>query len=244
VKQIKIHRLNFPRAGEARGITIVIDVIRAFTVAAYAFAGGASRLWLVRTTDEAFALRGREPGAMLAGEIGGRLIPGFDFNNSPALMAKASLAGRVLIQRTGAGTQGAVNAAHSHHLLICSLVNAKATAQYARTLATETGEPVTLLPTGKPDEAFPLTEDDFCADYLEALITCRDDALQVLADRTTQLRTAGRFSEWQQGNEGDFPAEDIDKVLDANRFSFAMAGTRKEWDGIVYVEVERMDLHL
>ena len=207
MKLIKIHRLNFPRAGEARGITIVIDVIRAFTVAAYVFAGGASRLWLVRTTDEAFALRGREPAALLAGEIDGRLIPGFNFNNSPALMAKASIAGRLLIQRTGAGTQGAVNASHSHHLLICSLVNAKATAQYARMLATETGEPVILLPTGKPDEAFPLTEDDFCADYLEALITCRDDAPQVLADKITQLRTSGRFSEWQQGNERDFPAD-------------------------------------
>ena len=244
MKQIIIHRLNFPRAGEARGITIVIDVIRAFTVAAYAFSVGASRLWLVCTTEEAFELRRREPGALLAGEIGGRLIPGFDFNNSPALMAKASLAGRVLIQRTGAGTQGAVNAAHSQHLLICSLVNAKATAQYARTLATQTGEPVTLLPTGKPDEAFSLTEDDFCADYLEALIALRDDAPQVLRDRITQLRTLGRFSEWQQGNEADFPAEDIDKVLDANRFDFAMVGMRREWNGIVYVEVERRGLYL
>jgi phosphosulfolactate phosphohydrolase-like enzyme len=156
-------------------------------------------------------------------------------------MAKASLAGRVLIQRTGAGTQGAVNAAHSHHLLICSLVNAKATAQYARTLATETGEPVTLLPTGKPDEAFPLTEDDFCADYLEALITGRNDAPQVLADRSVRLRL-GRFTEWQQGNEQDFPVEDIEKILDADRFRFAMVGTRQEWDGITYVEVKRMDV--
>jgi 2-phosphosulfolactate phosphatase len=241
MKQIEIRRLNFPRAAEARGITIVIDVIRAFTVAAYAFAGGASRLWLVRTTDEAFALRRQEPGALLAGEIGGRLIPGFDFNNSPALMAKAHVAGRLLIQRTGAGTQGAVNASHSQRLLICSLVNAKATAQYAYALATETGELITLLPTGKPDEAFPLTEDDFCADYLEALITGRNDAPQVLADRIVRLRL-GRFTEWQQGNEQDFPVEDIEKILDADRFRFAMVGTRQEWDGITYVEVKRMDV--
>src|SRR5437016_3693601 len=124
MKQIEIHRLNFPRAAEARGITVVIDVIRAFTVAAYALAGCASRLWLVRTTDEAFALRGREPGALLAGEIGGRLIPGFDFNNSPALMAAGNIKGRIIIQRTGAGTQGAASAINAAHLLICSLVNA------------------------------------------------------------------------------------------------------------------------
>ena len=243
MKQIEIHRLNFPRAGEARGVTVVIDVIRAFTVAAYAFAAGANRLWLVRTTDEAFTLRGRVPGALLAGEIGGRLIPGFDFNNSPALMARASVADRLLIQRTGAGTQGAVNAAHSHYLLICSLVNASATARYASALATKTGEPITLLPTGKPDEAFPLTEDDFCADYLEALITGRNDAPQVLANSIARLRL-GRFSQWEQGNEQDFPAEDIEKVLTANRFSFAMVGTRQEWDGITYVEVKQLDIAL
>src|SRR5437588_11790618 len=108
MKQIEIGRLNFLCAAEARGITIVIDVIRAFTGAAYALAGGASRLWLVRTTDEAFALRGRGPGALLAGAIGGRVIPGFDFNNLPTLIAKAHVTGRPLIQRTGAGTQGAV----------------------------------------------------------------------------------------------------------------------------------------
>jgi 2-phosphosulfolactate phosphatase len=244
VKQIKIHRLNFLRAGEARGITIVIDVIRAFTVAAYALAAGANCLWLVRTTDEAFALRRREPGALLAGEIAGRLIPGFDFNNSPALMARAPVVDRLLIQRTGAGTQGAVNAAHARYLLVCSLVNAKATARYASALAGETGEPINLLPTGRPDEASPLTEDDFCADYLEALITGRRDAPQVLADRIAQLRTSERFAEWQQGNEQDFPAEDIEKVLDANRFSFAMVGTRQEWDGITYVEVKRLDVAL
>src|SRR5260221_11956752 len=98
---------------EARGVVIVIDVIRAFTVAAYAFAGGAARFWLVSAVDEAFALREREPRALLAGEVGGRLIPGFDFNNSPSLMAAADVYGRLLIQRTGAGTQGATRAVNA-----------------------------------------------------------------------------------------------------------------------------------
>ena len=41
----RVHRLE---AAEARGVVIVIDVIRAFSVAAYAFAGGARAIWLVR----------------------------------------------------------------------------------------------------------------------------------------------------------------------------------------------------
>src|ERR1700694_6285004 len=107
---LEISHIYLPDAQEARGVVIVIDVIRAFTVAAYAFAGGASRLWLVRTTDEAFALRQREPQALLAGEIGGRLIPGFDYNNSPSLMAEGNIKGRTIIYHTRAGTQGAAGA--------------------------------------------------------------------------------------------------------------------------------------
>src|ERR1700686_2509811 len=103
---LDIRRIYLLRAAEARGIVIVIDVIRAFTVAAYACAGGARRLWLVRSTDEAFALRQQETWALLAGEIAGRLIPGFDLNNSPSLMAATNVQGRTIIQRTGAGTQG------------------------------------------------------------------------------------------------------------------------------------------
>src|SRR5258708_22802192 len=117
---------------EARGVVIVIDVIRAFTVAAYAFAGGAARLWLVSAVDEAFALREREPGALLAGEVGGRLIPGFDFNTYPSLIASADVHRRLLLQRTGEAHQGATMAVHAAPLPLCSLGNAHATAASAR----------------------------------------------------------------------------------------------------------------
>src|SRR5579871_4406367 len=80
-------------AHEARGVVIVIDVIRAFSVAAYAFAGGAREMLLVRTVEEAFALRERFPNALLIGEVEGRLIPVFDLNNSPAAMSAADVRG-------------------------------------------------------------------------------------------------------------------------------------------------------
>jgi hypothetical protein len=44
---IEIGWANRDSAAQARGV-VVIDVIRAFSVAAYAFAGGARGLWLVR----------------------------------------------------------------------------------------------------------------------------------------------------------------------------------------------------
>src|SRR5712692_2494679 len=145
MSKLEIRRVNLQEAALAQGVVIVIDVIRAFSVAAYAFSGGARRLWLVRSIEDAFALREREPHALLAGEVGGRLIPGFDFNNSPSLMAAADVDGRLLIQCTGAGTQGAVNAVNASHILLCSLVNTQSTALYALKLADTTGGIVTLL---------------------------------------------------------------------------------------------------
>jgi 2-phosphosulfolactate phosphatase len=240
MSNLEIRRVNLQEAALAQGVVIVIDVIRAFSVAAYAFSGGAQRLWLVRTVEEAFALRVREPHALLAGEIGGRLIPGFDFNNSPSLMAAADVDGRLLIQCTGAGTQGAVGALHALHQLICSLVNAKATAIYARDLAETTGGFITLLPTFS-NKSNVVSEDSVCADYLEALLSRHDDASITLAKEITHLEQSGCFDFLKFGDP-DFPFDDKAAILDIDRFDFVMVGTHKHWQGITYVEVEKRRL--
>ncbi len=230
------------QAEQARGIVIVIDVIRAFSVAAYALAGGARGLWLVRAVEDALALRQREPTALLAGEVGGRLIPGFDFNNSPAWMSRAHVQGRLLIQRTGAGTQGAVGAVNASHLLLCSLVNARATAAHARRLAAATDGLITLMPTETISTNGPTPiEDSLCADYLEALLTERADAPNVLADGIARLRASGRLSIFEQGFP-DFPFEDIAAFLAADRFDFAMVGVRQQWNEIAYIHVQKADV--
>lgn len=238
-----IQRIHRSRASEARGTTIVIDVIRAFSVAAYAFGGGAAGIWLVRSVEEAFALRARQPGALLAGEVGGRLIAGFDHNNSPAEMARADVRGRLLIQRTGAGTQGAVDAAQATHLLCCALVNARATATYARALAERDDSDITLMSTAALTEenGIPAIEDDICAEYLEALLRQRDDASDVLAAGLARLRDIGRLDIFAQGWP-DFPPEDVPAFLAVDRFAFAMEGERQRANGVEYVALRHVPL--
>jgi 2-phosphosulfolactate phosphatase len=241
MQDLEIYRVGRYEALEARGVVIVIDVIRAFSVAAYALAGGAQALWLVRTVEEAFALRERNPEVLLIGEVGGRLISGFDLNNSPALMIASDVRERILVQRTGAGTQGALAVANAAHILLSSLVNARATANYARVLAESTGGIVTLHPTdGGLDNGEP-GEDQICADYIEALLRGREDARELLSKEISRLRVAGRFETWQQG-ESDFPAEDIPLVFDVDHFDFAMMGVRKQWGEITYVEAGKVDM--
>lgn len=227
------------QAEEAEGIVVVLDVIRAFTVAAYAFAGGATSLWLVRTVEEALALRERDPAALLVGEIGGRLIPGFDLNNSPHMMALANVQGKRIIQRTGAGTQGAVRARNARHLLTASLTTARATARYVSRLSANTGLPITFLPTESNIGDILRNEDKYCADYIEALIIQPETATDVLSERIARLHAEGRFAHWGAKKDEDFPAGDLEKILAADRFDFVMLGKRQEHQGFSYVELTR-----
>ncbi|MGO8948849.1 MAG: 2-phosphosulfolactate phosphatase [Ktedonobacterales bacterium] len=238
---MEIRWITHDTALDGQGVVIVIDVVRAFSVAAYAFAGGARELWLVREVEEALALRARAPGALLAGEVGGRKIPGFDFSNSPAQMAQADVRDQLIIQRTGAGTRGAVSATNAAVLLACSLVNARSTAVYASRLAQEVGGVISLYPTATlPGEFAGANEDDYCADYLAALLRSSPDAEAVLSANIEWLISQNRFEMFQRGYP-DCPPEDVASSLARNRFSFAMEGQRQQWDGIDYVRLSRVD---
>jgi 2-phosphosulfolactate phosphatase len=239
---IVISRVGQQQEEQAAGIVIVIDVIRAFTVAAYALAGGASCLWLVCTVEQAQALRKHEPAALLAGEVRGRLIPGFDLNNSPHRMALADVRARCIIQRTGAGTQGAVRACNARHLLVASLTNARATASYAAALSRDSGLPITLVPTEPALDDTVRNEDRYCCDYIEALILQPEQAPHILRDRLARLHTEGRFRHWDQEADRDFPAGDLSRILAVDCFHFVMVGTRREYGGFAYVEVERREV--
>lgn len=160
-------------ANGARGSVVVIDVLRAFTSAAYAFAGGARSLELVATAEEALARKRRAPELLLVGEIDGRPIPGFDLGNSPEALDKFDLVGRDVLLRSSSGVQG-VHAAlgSATRLFLGSFVTAAATVRALRAAH----EPVTLVAMGSParpeDE-----EDEACAELLERRLAGRAEEL-------------------------------------------------------------------
>ena len=130
---------------DARGVVVVVDVLRAFTTAAYAFAGGAEEIFLVSTVEEAFSLRKRNSDWLLVGEVDGLPVDGFVLPNSPSALEKLDLSSRRLIQRTTAGTQGVVSAIQSGRLFAASLCVGSATADCIRALNPEV---VTFVETG------------------------------------------------------------------------------------------------
>lgn len=107
---------------------VVIDVLRAFTVQPWLFHRGAARILTVTEEDQATRLRETDlPDALLAGEDGGVQIEGFDLGNSPTQVAAAEVAGRTIIHRTSAGTQGLARTAGSDLVLAAAFVTAGAT---------------------------------------------------------------------------------------------------------------------
>jgi 2-phosphosulfolactate phosphatase len=126
---------------------VVVDVLRAFTVVPWLFARGVERVLTVAGEDEAIALRDDHlPGALLAGESGGRPLPGFDLGNSPTeVRDHPDLTGATVIHRTSAGTQGLARTTGSPLVLAASFVTAAATARHLRAAAPSR---VTFVVTG------------------------------------------------------------------------------------------------
>ena len=191
---------------------VVIDVLRAFTVSAYALAGGAREVVYVAEVDAARRVAAAIPGAVLSAEVDGLPIEGVAVSNSPTQVAALDLRGRTLVQRSSAGVQVlAAVAPRAEGLLAASLVVAGATAAEIRRRAPEV---VTLLPSVPRH-----LEDVACADALEELLGGgRPDLDALLAP----LRASERYAELAEGTRPGFPATDLDLSLALDRFDFPL----------------------
>ncbi len=156
---MKIEKILLSACQHAEGLLVVIDVLRAFTTAAFAFSRGAREIELVGTVEEAFLRKERDPSVLLIGEVGGQPIRGFDFGNSPTEISRASLSGKRCVQRTSAGTQGVVLAKKAALILTSSFPVAEATVGRIQQLNPSR---TTFVITGDGGE-----EDLALADYLE-----------------------------------------------------------------------------
>lgn len=153
-------------ARAARGLVVVIDVFRAFSVAAYAFARGARTVIPVAAASDAQELKRNHPEWLLIGERHARPLPGFDCGNSPTELERLDLHGRTIIHTTHSGTQGLTNAVSADEVVTGALVNAAAIVRYIRSRAPEV---VTLVRMGH-EARERCDEDDLCAELLRLRI--------------------------------------------------------------------------
>ena len=217
---MKFQYSNLETCHEANGIVVVIDVIRAFTNAAFAFSRGVKEIYPVSTVEEALKFKAEVPNSMACGEVGGMPPDGFDFGNSPTHTNSLDLHGRVLVQRTGAGTQGIVRSVNADSMLAASLVVAKATINYIYKMQSDC---ITFVITGQDGNGRG-DEDLACAEYFEALLRGQRPDPAPYIDRVIKSRDALFHLD---PNLPEFPRSDLDYCTKIDLFDFAMTVTKE-----------------
>lgn len=206
-------------AEEAAGVAVVIDVFRAFSVAAYAFSRGAATVIPVAEVEYARQLKRDNPDWLLIGERHAKPLPGFDCGNSPTDLGKLEVAGRTIIHTTHAGTQGLTAVPGTVETITGALVNAGAIVRY---LQARQPEIVTIIRMGH-EARENNEEDDLCAELLRSRLLGQPMPVAGVRELLRKASSAVKFfdpaCDWAP--EGDFDlctrVDEFDFVLRLDR---------------------------
>ncbi len=211
-------------ANEAREIAVIIDVFRAFTVAAIALANGAKQIIMVDDLTKAIELRNQNRGQYCIGERRGIKPKEFNFGNSPAELGNVQFKGETLIQTTSNGTRGILAASNAQVIYAASLVTAEAT---VKAIENSPCQSVTLVPMGDKD-FIQTDEDEICALYMRSRLQGRHPDIgairQVIETMSSRM------------DSQTLSADDVDCCLQVN--SVALAIRVELFDGLYVATAE------
>ena len=210
-------------AQTARGVTVAIDVFRAFTCAPLLFSLGIKESILVSTPREALELKKENSELILIGEVGGAPIEGFDFGNSPSQLLRhdpAFFKGKTVVQRTSSGVQGAIAALdHSDEVLLGSFALAKSTVRY---ILSKKPNRVSIVAMGW-DLKENAPEDEWCASYIAHLLGSGDyDHIRAMREIIFNKET----QKYLRREKPYFPPEDPILCLQRDMYEFVLRVSR------------------
>jgi len=203
-----------PGAKAAKGVAVVIDVFRAFSVSCYLFDKGVKTVYPVADIEIAYRLKKEHPDWLLIGERHEKKPEGFDYGNSPSQFIGDNLSGKTIVHTTSSGTQGLLAAAEGADVLLTgSFVNADAIVAYIKKLNPNY---VTLCCMGYAT-LYPTEEDTYCAEYIKARL---EDTPFNFDEKAEDIkRTSGaRFFE----GHAHAPKSDYDLCLKTGVFDFVL----------------------
>ncbi len=207
-------------ARNATGLTVIIDVCRAFSTAAFLASRGVNEIFAVGTIQEAFQLREQLHGCLLIGEVNGRKPEGFDFGNSPSEILKSRPYQKRAIQRTSAGTQGIINAEHADEILTGAFVNAAAIIRYIQETKPRT---LSLVCMGREAER-ECVEDTLCSEFLGRRLLGNEMDFSEVAERIRRSETGEKF---RNSAYPWFPEIDLELCLSLDLFDFVLRSNPK-----------------
>ncbi|WP_419788301.1 2-phosphosulfolactate phosphatase [Pseudodesulfovibrio sp.] len=214
-------------AKKAKGLAVIIDVFRAFSVACYAVDNGADDYYAVGKVETARALAG-EKQAVLLGERDCIKVEGFDYGNSPTEIEHADFSGRTLVHTTSAGTQGLVSSSGADEVLTGSFVNAGAIVEYIRS---KNPEEVTLVAMGTAG-TMRAQEDMMCAMYIKNELDGYPNSFETLKKFLAGVDSAEKFFDESKDYA---PERDFELCMNLDAFNFVLRA-HPEADGVVRLE--------
>ena len=209
-------------AKQAEGLTVIIDVFRAFSLECYLYDMGVKEIRPIGSIEDAFALSEKIPNSILVGERKGKKCEGFDYGNSPSTVDREHVSGKIVIHTTSAGTQGIVNAQNAEEIITGSLVNAKAIVSYIKSKNPETVSIVSMGTRGIRTNP----EDELCAEYLISLLEDRE--MPDMEERIASLRTNGGEHFFDPDNQEVFPEADYWMCIKHDQFPFVIRVEKDE----------------
>ncbi len=176
-------------ARRAVGLTVIIDVFRAFSTSCYLMRNGARCIIPIADLDLAYKLKHEIPDSVLIGERKGIPLQGAQFGNSPTEIEHEDFSGKTVILTTSAGTQGFRSAAEADELLAGSLVNADAIVRY---IHLRSPDRVSLVCMGLR-ALEPCDEDTLCAEYIRDRLEGRKVDREAIVRRLRLSAHSGKF---------------------------------------------------
>lgn len=222
-------------ARKAKGLAVIIDVFRAFSVEAYAFGKGVDKIYPVGNLDEAFQIAKSMPGSILLGERKEQMVEGFDFGNSPMAIMHEDLEGKTMVHTTSAGTQGIVNAKQADEIITGSFVNAGAIIRYIQAKNPKNVSLVCMGYSAKQETE----EDSLCAEYLHDSILGKEPNFEQMVE-TIRQTSGRRFFDPAKAKHN--PTEDFYLCLSLNKFDFIIRAESDPIGRLVNIKVPVQNL--
>ena len=230
--EMNIEILEFVEgAGRAKGITVIIDVFRAFSVSCYAFDAGAASIIATAGVDDAFQLKKKYVNSVLVGERDEKKIPGFDFGNSPTEIIQADLHGKTVIHTTTAGTQGLINAKRADLVLTGSFVNAGAIVKFIKDINPSL---VSLVAMGYR-ATVSAEEDLLCANYIKDGLLER---INVTEENISALMDTSGKRFFNPDNINFSPPSDFFLCTMKDRFNFVLRAEQRTDGNVSLIKIE------
>lgn len=204
---------SYKNALTAKGLVIVIDVLRAFTTACYVIERGAKNLIAVEDEQIAVGLKRANPEYVLIGERKGLRISAADYNNSPWEVSLGDFVNRTVILTTTSGTKVIPNLLAADEVITGAFVNIHAVASYVLKLNPKV---VSILCT---DNRYENNEDYECAVYIKRLLEGKKENFEKIKTRLRSHPSAYGFIKKPLTTYGP---KDFRLCLQINKFDFIL----------------------